>query len=323
MLLKRFVKAGSVLSVSAAVCLFWGCADIVGESEAFFEPPSVFLPEEEPVVQQADAAALAFQVGCSREGLEAAVNSYLAALAAGDHTLMPLTESARYVENDSRTVTFGQGLWQAPIIPDFHLNLLDVDECATFTEVIVANTTPQYILGVRLQVEADNSTSVLHPPRMLRSASAGGRISEVYVVATWQGHWLFNANNFLLYSQREDWSELPENQRITREELRAGAQAYFDYFGDKTVDVPWGIPCARLEGGAYTGDRPTSSCNIGIPDVAAPIRHTRPYLVDVNHGMVVLFVFFGGPDTHLFRILPTGYRYIHTLTAMLQSDFQP
>jgi hypothetical protein len=38
--------------------------------------------------------------------------------------------------------------------------------------------------------------------------------------------------------------------------------------------------------------------------------------------MVVIFFFFGGADSHLFRILPTGFRYIHTLTAMKQSDFQ-
>jgi hypothetical protein len=31
-----------------------------------------------------------------------------------------------------------------------------------------------------------------------------------------------------------------------------GANAYLDAFSDKFTDIPWGQPCARLEGGAYT-----------------------------------------------------------------------
>ena len=246
--------------------------------------------------------------GCSRAGLESAVNSYLAALEAGDYTLMTLTSTAKYIENDNsagyrdRVISFGNGLWQTPIIPDFHRNLIDEQECATFTEIIVANSQPQYVLGTRLKV-------------------SGNQISEVRVIVTQNGDWGFNAKDYLKYSAREDWSELPADQRLSREELRAAGYAYFAYFGDNTVEAPWGIPCARLEGGTYTGDYPNSSCKVGIPDQKIDPAGIS-YLADVDYGMVVLFFYFGGADSHMFRVLPTGYRYIHTLTAMRQSDFK-
>jgi len=258
-------------------------------------------------------------LNCTRASLEAAVNSYLAALESGNYKLMALTDNAKYIENDhdakqtfsggkmtyDKAVPFGDGLWKAPIKPDFHRNLIDVQECATFTEIIVANTSPQYVLGARLKVKED-------------------KISEINLVVTKDSDWGFNAKSYLSASssKREDtvWAA---PGYIPREELRAGAYAYFAYFGDKTVEVPWGIPCTRVEGGMSTGDSPTSTCNVGVPDVKVdPAGIT--YLADVDYGMVVLFLYFGGADSHMFKILPspTRYRYIHTLTAMKQSDYK-
>jgi len=252
-------------------------------------------------------------LSCTRTGLESAVNSYLAAIAAGDYTKMSLTSDAKYFENDhdakqnystgkyDKAVAFGEGLWKTPLAVDFHRNLIDVDSCATYTEIIVANSEPQYIFGTRLDVKDD-------------------KISKVTVVLTQEGDWGFNAANYLRYSKSEDWSELPVAERRTREDLRAGGYAYLAYFDDSTkVDPkpPWAKPCARLEGGMYTGD---GGCHVGIPQ-NTPLRPVS-YLADVDYGMVVVFLYFGGADSHWFRILPAGYRYIHTLTAMKQSDYQ-
>ncbi|MDR1829206.1 MAG: hypothetical protein LBQ76_00375 [Candidatus Fibromonas sp.] len=258
--------------------------------------------------------------GCSRAGLTAAVDSYLAALEAGDHTLMTLTSAAKYSEYDNAskqdyrtgsvtpTVSkFGEGLWKKPRIVNFHRNLIDVADCATFTEVIINKDSknandPPYVIGVRLDV-------------------SGSQISEVRVLATSTEDWAFTATGYYNYSTKEDWSELPVSQHLTREQLKNDAEAYFKYFRNKDVEVPWGTQCARLEGGAYTGDRPGATCNIGVPNLNMDLP-TIWWLADVDYGMVVLFVYFGGADSHLFRILPTGYRYIHTLTAMKQSDYQ-
>jgi hypothetical protein len=269
MSLKRVVKALPAAAV-ASCCLFW----------------------------IADAA----DVGCSRAGLNAAVDAYIAALEAGDYTLMPLSATAKYIENDSKTSSFGHGLWETPLTPDFHRSLIDVDSCATFSEIIDTSSSTPYVLGVRLRVSS-------------------GKISEVYAVVTTTGYWGFNAKNYLRYSMPEDWSELPAGQRLTREELRAGSYAYFAYWSDKTVRLPVSstVPCSRIEGGMWTGEA-VGRCTTGIPSQQMSLRVTT-YLADVDYGMVVLFLNLGGSDTHLYRILPTGYRYIHTITAMLQSDF--
>jgi len=259
-------------------------------------------------------------IDCSRAGLTAAVDSYLAALKAGDYTSMPLASAAKYNEYDNAskqdyrtgsvtpTVSkFGEGLWKKPRTVDFHRNLIDVTACASFSEVIINKDSkdsndPPYVIGVRLNV-------------------SGGQISEVHVLATTTGDWAFTASGYYNYSTKEDWSELPVNQHLTRERLKSDAEAYFKYFRNKDVEVPWGTRCARLEGGAYTGDGPNATCNIGVPNLSMDIS-TIWWLADVDYGMVVLFVYFGGADSHWFRILPTGYRYIHTLTAMKQSDYQ-
>ena len=265
------------------------------------------------------------QVGCSRAGLNAAVNAYLSALKAGDHTLMPLSETAKYGEYDNEsqqsysfsggqmqsTLTpsvnkFGEGLWKKPRTVDFSRSLIDTVACATFTEIIINKDSkdandPPYVIGVRLNV-------------------SGSQISEVHALVTTTGDWAFTASGYYRYSSGEDWGELPANQRLTRERLKNDAEAYFKYFRNKDVAVPWGTRCARLEGGAYTGDGPNASCNVGVPTLNMDIS-TIWWLADVDYGMVVLFVYFGGADSHLFRILPGGYRYIHTLTAMKQSDY--
>ena len=86
-------------------------------------------------------------------------------------------------------------------------------------------------------------------------------------------------------------------------------------------DSPWGTPCARLEGGAYTnrsGD-PHASCELGMPPGVLYITH-RDYLVDEELGVINVFCRFGGreeaPDSHTFRYIDGKFRLIHTLTPI-------
>jgi hypothetical protein len=236
-------------------------------------------------------------LGCDRIGLEATVDSYLGALRAADPSWMPLSSSVVYMVNEaSETLAAGVGLFENPVTIDFHRNLIDVTRCASFTEVIAASNDPQYVLGVKLEV-------------------ADGQITAIEVVATWEGHWGFDADAYLQYSTGEDWSLVPEGERLPYDELAQVGYLYFEYWADKTVEVPWGVPCARLEGGMYTGDFANSSCDVGIPDQGfAP--QPREHLVDVDFGMSVVLLNLGGSDSHLFRVLTTGIRYVHTLTTL-------
>ena len=237
---------------------------------------------------------------CTRAGLQAAVDSYLAAQQAGNPSIMPLASKVKFVEN-AIEVKKEQGLWNTPLPIAFHRSILDVDSCRTFTEVIVTDKANPHVIGTRLKME-------------------NGKISEIDSFVTGQGDWLFNADNYLKYSKAEDWRVLNANERVDRQALIAAGNAYFDHFSDKNVQIPFGTPCARLEGGMYTTrdfDDPKASCDIGFPVDKLPIVD-RSYVVDVDMGTVNIFCRFGNPpgapDSHTFRLVNGKLRYVHTLT---------
>jgi hypothetical protein len=239
--------------------------------------------------------------GCTRAVLQTAVDSYLAAQAAGNLSKMPLASNVKYIENMTE-IKKDQGLWNTPLPVALHRSLLDVDSCRTFTEVIVTEGSNPYVLGTRLKVEK-------------------GKISEIDSLITKKGDWLFNADNYLKYSKAEDWRVLNADERVDRQALINAGNAYFDHFSDKTIPVPFGKPCARLEGGAYTArnfDDPNATCDIGFPVDKLPIIN-RSYVVDVDMGTVNIFCRFGNPpgvpDSHTFRLVNGKLRYVHTLSV--------
>jgi type II secretory pathway pseudopilin PulG len=249
---------------------------------------------------RAQSAAVSQTKGCTRAMLQTAVDSYLAAQEAGSLSKAPLASQVKYSENMTE-IKKDQGLWNTPLTVAFHRSLLDVDTCRTFTEVVVTGDNA-YVLGTRLKVE-------------------DGKISEIDSLITKKGDWLFNADNYLKYSKAEDWRVLSANERLDRQALIDAGNAYFNHFSDRTVQVPFGTPCARLEGGAYTTrnfDDPNATCDIGFPVDKLPIVN-RSYVVDVDLGTVNIFCRFGNPpgvpDSHSFRLVNGKLRYVHTLSV--------
>lgn len=243
------------------------------------------------------------QTKCGRADLQAAVDRYLEALQKGNPSLLPLAPGARYIEN-RKEIPFGQGIWRETLRIDLQRSFLDVDTCETFTEIIHASGSHPYVLGTRLKIE-DN------------------RISEVEALVTDKDDWLFNAENYLKYSSREKWPILAPEARRDRQTLIQAANAYFDVFSDRSAvsRVPWGVPCARLEGGAYTNpqDAPDATCTGGPPLEGTVRIVNRRFIVDVDMGTVVGLVDFGEkngwPDSHIFRLENGKVRYVHTLTV--------
>jgi len=240
-------------------------------------------------------------VECSRASLQAAVDKYLEALTKGNPSLMPLTAQAKYMENRNE-VPLGQGIWQAPLTVDFSRSLFDGETCQTFTEIIHTNSDPPHVIGTRLKVE-DN------------------KISEIESLVAGKNDWLFNASDYLKYSSQEKWDILAADKRSDRQTLLNAANAYFDTFGDYSSfsKVPWGIPCARIEGGAYTNrnNDPNPTCAVGMPKDSSVQIINRHFLVDVDVGAVVGMVDFRegkrNPDVHTFRLENGKLRYVHAL----------
>ena len=250
-----------------------------------------------------DVSSSGLQNQCTREGLQAKVDAYITALKKGEPSLMPLAPGAKYIEN-RKEASFKEGVWQEPPVVDFYRSLLDTELCETYTEIICASGRHPYVIGTRLKI-------------------AGDEIVEVEALVTDENDWLFNASNYLKYSSQENWGILPPQMRSDRQTLIRVANAYFNVFKDfsSSDNVPWNIPCARLEGGMYTNpeNKPDASCTGGPPLEGSVEITNRRFIVDVDMGTVVGLAYFGDengwPDSHIFRLENGKMRYVHTLTV--------
>jgi hypothetical protein len=234
---------------------------------------------------------------CSRETLVEATNKLLAAQTAGKPDSLGPLAGVGYLEQ-FKTADITKGILATPLKLDFNRSLIDSTQCATYTEMIAATQAHPYVVGTQMHFTPE------------------GKLTNLSSLVTDKGDWLFNATGTLYWASREKWDVIPEDQRDTRAAIQAAADAYADIFNDKNVKVPWGTPCARLEGGSYTGSgSPSDRCDVGIPNGVKLVN--RRYVIDETIGSVDVFIDFASlPDSHEFRVEKGKLRYVHTITVM-------
>jgi len=249
--------------------------------------------------------ASAQEASCTRERLKIMADQYRAAQAAGSviMNMRPMGEWVNYYENfELSSMTFG-GVIASPQKVDWDRSFYDTVSCQVYVESIITNPEHPYVLATMIRGTGS-------------PGSPAGTVGGFDVIVADQDDWLFDAQKTLYYAQREDWTDIPEDKRNTRQELQAAADAYLNLFKDKSVQVPWGTPCNRLEGSAYTGKgQPDDSCNVGVPDNIDMAE--RRYIIDPVVGAVAVFLKMGPnqrPDAHVFRIEEGKIRYVHTVT---------
>ena len=252
------------------------------------------------------SATSASAQGCDPLDLKDTVSDYLAAQAAGEPTKLQMILWVDYNEQ-MQNATMSTGLLSKPKKIDFHRALMDPVSCSVFLEEVVTDPANPLVIG-----------SIVN--------TRGGNISGMQVVYTDKANgWLFNPANTKKYSEAENWGPIPAADRDSRQTIQAAADAYLNLFNDKNVKVPWGTPCARLEGGLYTSKaqpgslNPDDSCNVGVPS-GVPIVD-RIYVVDPDLGAVSVLSHFGKdqePDVHTFRVEHGKIKYIHTITACIK-----
>jgi hypothetical protein len=237
---------------------------------------------------------------CTMDQLKAATAAYVAGQGKGSLAALPLHEKAEYLQ-DMKTIPAAEGLWNTPLAVAHSMSFHDPVRCKTFSEVIVTGAKP-YVIGTRLYMDQ-------------------GKVIRVDSLVSKPGDWLFNANAYLKYSKAEDWQPVMKYQGTAPAEMIRGANAYLDAFADKFTAIPWGQPCARLEGGAYTNaqGKPDASCEVGIPPGTLYIVN-RDYLIDPEMGVINVFCRFGsstgGPDSHSFRFIDGKLRAVHTISVL-------
>ncbi len=238
---------------------------------------------------------------CTREQLQSVADALVAAQTAGNPALLTAAAAAEVAYTENRNAaTLATGILAQALKPDHVRSSLDTTQCATFTEMIVARGSKPYVIGVQTFGSSD--------------AAKPTRIDSIF---TSTGDWLFNVTGTLYWSSREAWTPIAAAQQDTRAVIQAAADAYCDIFSNKSAVVPWGKPCARLEGGSYTGrGGPDDSCNVGIPNGVALTQ--RRYVIDETVGAVDVMMAFGSglPDSHEFRVEGGKLRYVHTMTVM-------
>jgi hypothetical protein len=240
------------------------------------------------------AAPTSSAATCDRAFLQSQADAYVAAQAAGSGTTLK-TSSANFTYTQNfKAASLASGILATPLKIDHNRSTLDTTACATYTELIVTDAKNPHVIGTQMRF------------------ASGGALTKMETIVTSTGDWLFNPSGTLKYAAPENWGPIDEGKRDTRAVIQAAADAYLDLFNDKSVKVPWGDPCARLEGGTYI----QPSCNVGVP---SGIKQTnRRYVVDEVTGSVDVFFDFAGadPDTHEFRVEGGKLRYVHTMTVM-------
>ncbi|KAF2679193.1 hypothetical protein K458DRAFT_315012 [Lentithecium fluviatile CBS 122367] len=251
-------------------------------------------------------AAAAFN--CSRPYLQSTADKYIAMQTTGKREKFDNTAgNLVYLENNV-TSSIESGVPGTPLVIAANRSSLDTTACRTFTELIVTDPKHPYVIHTQMTLDTV------------------GNVALIDSLVSDKGDWAFNATGYLYWNSQENWDPIPESKRLSREVIKAAGDAYADRCNDVTVVVPFGTPCARLEGGAYTGrgNLSANTCNIGGLPEHVPMTNRR-YVVDEVMGTVDIFLGFQGldrtrpkegtPDSHLFRVEDGKIRYIHTVSA--------
>lgn len=251
-------------------------------------------------------AATAFD--CTRSHLQSVAHQYIGMMATGQHDLFEnLSYDMIYMENN-KTSTILNGTPAFGMAIDSNRSIYDTTQCKTFTEIIVTDPLHPYVIHTQLILDNE------------------GNVNLIDSIVTDKGDWAFNATGTKYWNSQENWDEIPVEKRLSRAVIKAAGDAYADRCNDVTVHVPFGTPCARLEGGAYTGrgNLSANTCDIGgLPEHIPMV--SRRYVVDEVYGVVDIFMGFTGldrtqnnvgtPDSHFFRVEDSKIRYIHTASA--------
>ncbi|KAF2192336.1 hypothetical protein K469DRAFT_694457 [Zopfia rhizophila CBS 207.26] len=240
------------------------------------------------------SAALVAQASaeCTREALKAVTADFLAAQTGGKTAFTSLSDTVSYNENRKK-VDIKSGVLSKALKIDYNRTQHDPVQCAAFAEIISSDSANPYVIGAQLRI--DNTT---------------GKVSQIDSIVTTKGDWLFNVTGTLYWAKQEKWDLIPADKRDSYETIKKAGDAYCDLFNDKSVKVPWGSPCARLEGGMYTGKGQASDrCDVGVPSGVKLVKRT--YVVDEEYGTVDIQMNFGGdtglPDSHEFRVESAAY----------------
>jgi hypothetical protein len=239
---------------------------------------------------------------CNETKLRQATDRYVASQSTGSLQWLGevLDHDVTFLENGIvLDIHAGNTALAHPLRIDHRHSIYDLTQCASFTSLTSTNSANPMVIATQLWVGDD------------------GSVFKIDRIVNTEGDWRFNATGTLYYTLGENWGAIPVTQRNSRETIKAAADAYLDVFKDADVPVPWGMPCARLEGGDYrVPGRANDSCSWDVTQSFD--MPNRRYVIDETVGTISVLLDWGGlmlaPDSHLIRIEQGKIRLIHTLS---------
>jgi hypothetical protein len=254
---------------------------------------AAFAVTQAPSAKAQPAAATPAPASCDRACLSQMLEDYMAALKAHDPSRLPLAEGVKFSENNS-PLEVGDGLWHtADKIGDYRLPFIDPEDGQAGLFGVVEENGKPALLSLRLKV-------------------VGRKISEIETIVLRP-----QANNGFgnaagLQRRETFYEDIPESQRLTREQLVSIANAYFETLQQNhgVVFAPFAPTCHRIESGVATTNNPAPPA-VGRPDpvgikklgceaqfktgffnFVTHIRDRRPVVVDRQKGLVYVATYF-------------------------------
>ncbi|KAF4631441.1 hypothetical protein G7Y89_g6687 [Cudoniella acicularis] len=273
----------------------------------------IFSPKTWAVLSVVAPIALALPsstaaaVDCNSTALMEAADAYVAAQTAGTlDTLQNLFAGNWTYQENNKQIDVKKGVISKALKIDHRRTNVDKISCATYTEIIITDSANPYVIGTQIHHNAADTKIIL-----------------IDSIASTTNSWIFDAKKTLQHVLEEKWDPIPEGKRDSRAVIQAAGDAYLSMWNNATAAdaVPWGTPCTRLEGSAYTGKgKPDDSCKPGIPSNHSQAGNThRRYVVDEAMGSVSIFCVWEhmmmAADSHEFRLENGKLRYVHTMTV--------
>ncbi|KAK4451070.1 hypothetical protein QBC34DRAFT_296294 [Podospora aff. communis PSN243] len=253
------------------------------------------------------ALASTASAACTRSFLQEIAAAYIKSQIAGTPSSLPLGSPLNYIENDiPLNITSGVLSKGFPI--DFHRSVYDTVTCSTYTELNAASAPHPYVIHTIIRTTND-------------------KITTIDSVVSDDGDWIFDAKGHLSWALQEKWDPIPLEKQDKREVIQAAGDTYLDQWGNSTLPVPLGTPCARLEGGMYTGNRNATANTCRMPAFPQPLKvGNRRYVIDVEMGTVGILNDFPWleaskgangttPSSNMFYVVEGMVRYIHEVTV--------
>ena len=233
-------------------------------------------------------------LNCNRACLENVVEQYLSALVARDPRRLPVSKDVKYTEND-QVIELGDGFWKTV---EGRGNYTHIFADPDFGQVAYMGTMREaggpILMSLRLRVELGRITEI----ESIYFKPGGGGPNNI-------------ADMDKPYKPEEIWfKSIPPDQRMSRQEMIAIADAYFSGLQKNdgkgvngTGTYPFTNDCHRIENGSPTtnvprpANQPATDINAFSMDCLSQFKlgyyfvvqniHDRRYpVVDREHGVV-------------------------------------